>query len=178
MSGLRRTLSTRPGKEDAAQQHHRFPQELHENILYFIEKLAPRLDPLQREIVRILRKIAQYFYPQRQSQVMDEGCGTLECRSGVRTPMATTRCCCVRCPPQPPDRAALVSAHRVKENCSVFDSCWRILNKRCRPFLSDWRHVSDRPVRPELVERLHARSALASTSSARTVEEDMSETCT
>ena len=128
MSGLRRTLSTRPGKEDAAQQHHRFPQELHENILYFIEKLAPRLEPLQREIVRILRKIAQYFYPQRQSQVMDEGCGTLECRSGVRTPMATTRCCCVRCPPQPPDRAALVSAHRVKENCSVFDSCWRMVH--------------------------------------------------
>ena len=60
MSGLRRTLSTRPGTEDAAQQHHRFPQEPHENILYFIEKHAPLLEPWQREIVRILRKIAQY----------------------------------------------------------------------------------------------------------------------
>ena len=30
--------------------------------------------------------------------------------------------------------------------------------------LPDWRHISDRPVRPELVEGLLARSALASTS--------------
>ena len=76
MSGLRGTLSTRPGKEDAAQQHHRFPQEPQENILYFIEKNAPLLEPWQREIVRIVRKIAQYFYPQRQTLVMNEGWAT------------------------------------------------------------------------------------------------------
>ena len=126
MNELRRTLPTRPGKEDAAQEHHRFPQEPHENILYFIEKHAPLLEPWQREIVRILRKIAQYFYPQRQPQVMDEGCGTLECKSRVRTPMAITRCCCTRRPPQPSDRAVLVSAQGVKESCSFFDSCWRM----------------------------------------------------
>ena len=51
----------------------RFPKEPQENILYFIEKHAPLLDPWQREIVRIVRKIAQYFYPQRQTQVMNEG---------------------------------------------------------------------------------------------------------
>lgn len=53
-----------------------FPQEPQENILYFIEKNAPFLEPWQREIVRIVRKIAQYFYPQRQTQVMNEGWAT------------------------------------------------------------------------------------------------------
>ncbi|MEM7001063.1 MAG: SpoVR family protein [Pseudomonadota bacterium] len=50
-----------------------FPQEPQENLLYFIEKNAPLLEPWQREIVRIVRKLAQYFYPQRQTQVMNEG---------------------------------------------------------------------------------------------------------
>jgi len=54
----------------------RFPTEPQENILYFIEKHAPLLEPWQREIVRIVRKIAQYFYPQRQTQVMNEGWAT------------------------------------------------------------------------------------------------------
>ncbi|HXK55481.1 MAG: SpoVR family protein [Gammaproteobacteria bacterium] len=51
----------------------RFPAEPQENVLYFIEKNAPLLESWQREIVRIVRKIAQYFYPQRQTQVMNEG---------------------------------------------------------------------------------------------------------
>jgi spore cortex formation protein SpoVR/YcgB (stage V sporulation) len=34
------------------------------------------LQPWQREIVRIVRKIAQYFYPQRQTKVMNEGWAT------------------------------------------------------------------------------------------------------
>ncbi len=50
-----------------------FPAEPQENILYFIEKNAPLLQPWQREIVRIVRKIAQYFYPQGQTKVMNEG---------------------------------------------------------------------------------------------------------
>lgn len=50
-----------------------FPREPQENLLYFIEKNAPLLEPWQREIVRIIRKIAQYFYPQRQTKVMNEG---------------------------------------------------------------------------------------------------------
>ncbi|WP_309682269.1 SpoVR family protein [Polaromonas sp.] len=54
----------------------RFPGEPQENILYFIEKNAPLLEPWQREVVRIVRKIAQYFYPQRQTQVMNEGWAT------------------------------------------------------------------------------------------------------
>jgi spore cortex formation protein SpoVR/YcgB (stage V sporulation) len=47
-----------------------------ENLLYFLEKTAPRLFPWQREILRIVRLIAQYFYPQRQTKVMNEGCAT------------------------------------------------------------------------------------------------------
>lgn len=51
----------------------RFPSEPQENILYFLEKNSPLLEPWQREVIRIVRKIAQYFYPQRQTQVMNEG---------------------------------------------------------------------------------------------------------
>ncbi|MCP5153400.1 MAG: SpoVR family protein [Ectothiorhodospiraceae bacterium] len=54
----------------------RFPAEPQENLLYFVEKHAPLLEPWQRELVRIVRKIAQYFYPQRQTQVMNEGWAT------------------------------------------------------------------------------------------------------
>ena len=53
-----------------------YPAEPEENILYFIEKNAPLLEPWQREIVRIVRKISQYFYPQKQTQVMNEGWAT------------------------------------------------------------------------------------------------------
>ncbi len=69
---------TIPVDEQAKQEKsaRRFPEEPQENLLYFIEKRAPLLEPWQREIVRIVRKIAQYFYPQRQTQVMNEGWAT------------------------------------------------------------------------------------------------------
>ena len=51
----------------------RLPQE---NLLYFLEKTAPRLQPWQRELLRIVRNLAQYFYPQRQTKVMNEGTAT------------------------------------------------------------------------------------------------------
>ena len=51
----------------------RFPLEPQENLLYFFEKNSPLLESWQREVIRIVRKIAQYFYPQRQTQVMNEG---------------------------------------------------------------------------------------------------------
>lgn len=47
-----------------------------ENLLYFLEKFAPRLKPWQREIIRIVRLMGQYFYPQRQTKVMNEGAAT------------------------------------------------------------------------------------------------------
>ncbi|MGD2133695.1 MAG: SpoVR family protein [Maricaulaceae bacterium] len=55
-----------------------------ENILYFIEKTAPRLQPWQREIIRIVRLISQYFYPQRQTKMMNEGCATF-CHHRIMT---------------------------------------------------------------------------------------------
>jgi len=47
-----------------------------ENLLYFIEKRAPRLADWQRELIRIVRNVSQYFYPQKQLQMMNEGCAT------------------------------------------------------------------------------------------------------
>jgi spore cortex formation protein SpoVR/YcgB (stage V sporulation) len=47
-----------------------------ENLLYFLEKNSPALKPWQRETLRIVRNMAQYFYPQKQTKVMNEGCAT------------------------------------------------------------------------------------------------------
>jgi stage V sporulation protein R len=76
VNDLWRTLPKPAEKADAAAQAKRFPDEPQENLLYFMEKNAPLLEPWQREIVRIVRKVAQYFYPQRQTQVMNEGWAT------------------------------------------------------------------------------------------------------
>ncbi len=47
-----------------------------ENLLYFLEKSSPRLQSWEREVIRIVRLIAQYFYPQPQVKLMNEGCAT------------------------------------------------------------------------------------------------------
>ena len=63
-------------KQEPEDKWPRFPAEPQENLLYFIEKNAPLLEPWEREIVRIVRKIAVYFYPQRQTKIMNEGWAT------------------------------------------------------------------------------------------------------
>ncbi|MES2771761.1 MAG: SpoVR family protein, partial [Pseudomonadota bacterium] len=75
VNDLWRTL---PSNLDAAasKAERRFPPQPEENLLYFFEKNAPLLEPWEREVVRIVRKIGQYFYPQRQTQVMNEGWAT------------------------------------------------------------------------------------------------------
>jgi len=76
---LWRTVPTGPLKSAAVLNGERrrallrLPQE---NLLYFLEKTAPRLQPWQRELLRIVRNLAQYFYPQRQTKVMNEGAAT------------------------------------------------------------------------------------------------------
>lgn len=55
------------------QTSEKIPSEPQENILYFLEKNSPVLKTWQREILRIVRKIAQYFSPQMQTKVMNEG---------------------------------------------------------------------------------------------------------
>lgn len=74
---LWRTLPKGAGHEPAPADRGREALQLpQENILYFLEKTGPRLAPWQREILRIIRLIAQYFYPQRQTSVMNEGAAT------------------------------------------------------------------------------------------------------
>ncbi len=75
INDLWRTIPT-AAQDEKIEKTERFPDEPQENLLYFIEKNAPLLEPWQREIVRIVRKIGQYFYPQRQTQVMNEGWAT------------------------------------------------------------------------------------------------------
>ncbi len=58
---------------DAARHRLGLPEE---NLLYFIEKFSPRLQDWECELVRIVRLIAQYFYPQKQTKLMNEGCAT------------------------------------------------------------------------------------------------------
>jgi spore cortex formation protein SpoVR/YcgB (stage V sporulation) len=76
---LWRTVPSGPGKTASELSVDRrrallgLPQE---NILYFLEKTAPRLQPWQRELLRIVRHIAQYFYPQGMTKVMNEGTAT------------------------------------------------------------------------------------------------------
>ncbi len=64
-----------PGLDKVADRRRRLglPEE---NLLYFLEKSSPRLHSWEREIIRIVRLIAQYFYPQPQAKVMNEGCAT------------------------------------------------------------------------------------------------------
>ncbi|TKT69307.1 SpoVR family protein [Aquamicrobium sp. LC103] len=64
------------GAERDAQERKKKLNLPEENLLYFLEKTSMILEPWQREILRIVRVIAQYFYPQRQTKVMNEGCAT------------------------------------------------------------------------------------------------------
>ena len=47
-----------------------------ENLLYFIYKNAPNMESWKREILRIVYKIQQYFYPQSKTKVLNEGMAT------------------------------------------------------------------------------------------------------
>lgn len=74
---LWRTLPTAgPLSETKIPLNKNLLEEPEENILYFIEKNSPTLPGWKREIVRIVRKVAQYFYPQGMTKVMNEGFAT------------------------------------------------------------------------------------------------------
>ena len=73
VSELWRTFPQLQPATQLREENDTFPAEPQENLLYFLEKNAPLLKPWQREIIRIVRKMAQYFYPQRQTKVMNEG---------------------------------------------------------------------------------------------------------
>jgi spore cortex formation protein SpoVR/YcgB (stage V sporulation) len=73
---LWRTLPAPGGGAAKAEAVPAYPPEPQENLLYFVEKQAPKLEAWQRELVRIVRKLAQYFYPQGLTKVMNEGWAT------------------------------------------------------------------------------------------------------
>ena len=79
-SDLWRTLP--PSRKGAAKPAKRLeprrgaPSLPEENLLYFLEKFSPNLRDWERELLRIVRNISQYFFPQRQTKVMNEGCAT------------------------------------------------------------------------------------------------------
>jgi spore cortex formation protein SpoVR/YcgB (stage V sporulation) len=62
--------------EDEARERKRRLRLPEENLLYFLEKNSPILRSWQRELLRIVRNLGQYFYPQRQTKLMNEGCAT------------------------------------------------------------------------------------------------------
>lgn len=77
---LWRTVPKSPATVQGGRELAERKKRLHlpeENILYFLEKTAPKLAPWQREILRIVRNVSQYFYPQKQTKVMNEGCATM-----------------------------------------------------------------------------------------------------
>jgi stage V sporulation protein R len=55
VNDLWRTLPRKADKAAANAAARRYPEEPQENLLYFIEKNAPLLEPWQREVVRIVR---------------------------------------------------------------------------------------------------------------------------
>lgn len=76
---LWRTVPTPPGRRRRPRREEERRKLLNlpeENLLYFLEKKAPKLRGWQRELLRIVRQLSQYFYPQKQTKVMNEGCAT------------------------------------------------------------------------------------------------------
>lgn len=62
-----------PSGEISKQLRQQMLPEPEENLLYFLEKKSPVLKTWQRELLRIVRKLGQYFYPQMQTKVGNEG---------------------------------------------------------------------------------------------------------
>lgn len=54
----------------------RLPAHPTENVLEFIEQYAPNMLPWQRNIIEIIRYIQEYYVPQMQTQVANEGFAT------------------------------------------------------------------------------------------------------
>ena len=59
--------------DDFAKRRLGLPED---NVLFFLERHAPRLAPWQREVIRIVRLVGHYLFPQRLTKVMNEGCAT------------------------------------------------------------------------------------------------------
>jgi stage V sporulation protein R len=61
-----------PKKGSTGNSTKSFPEQPEENLLYFCEKYSPKLKTWQREVIRIVRKISEYFHPQMQTKTLNE----------------------------------------------------------------------------------------------------------
>lgn len=69
---LKRTSFNGPQEINKENEEEFFLEE-EENLMYFIMKKSPSLERWKREILRIVYKINQYFYPQSQTKNLNEG---------------------------------------------------------------------------------------------------------
>src|SRR5713226_1613377 len=70
---------TRPGKPP------KFPEKPEKDILLFLIRHAPHLEPWQRDIIEIMRTEMLYFVPMMQTKTMNEGWACLKSNSLVLT---------------------------------------------------------------------------------------------
>lgn len=59
--------------KDFTKSAYDMPADLEENLLRFIASDAPHLEPWQRNLLTQFAEKEQYFYPQKQTQLMNEG---------------------------------------------------------------------------------------------------------
>lgn len=71
---MKRTSIREPEIEEAADSLDLVGDE--ENLLYFIYKNAPAMEDWKRELLKIVYKIRQYFYPNGQTKTLNEGFAT------------------------------------------------------------------------------------------------------
>jgi stage V sporulation protein R len=75
--GLAERAAKRQREEEEEQQartrRRRFPAEPEKDLLVFFAEHAPSLEPWQRDILLIVREEMQYFVPQMQTKVCNEG---------------------------------------------------------------------------------------------------------
>jgi len=63
----------------------KFPEKPEKDILLFLSRYAPHLEPWQRDLIEIVRTEFLYFVPQMQTKVMNEGWACLKADSLVLT---------------------------------------------------------------------------------------------
>src|SRR6185312_2863002 len=74
--GIDERAAARRHAEEAEQfraRTRRFPPEPEKDVLLFLAEHAPGLEPWQRDILLIVREEMQYFVPQIQTKVLNEG---------------------------------------------------------------------------------------------------------
>ncbi len=60
-------------RDNAEEDHHRFPPIPEKDLLWFIEMHSPNLKEWQRDILTMLRDEMLYFWPQLETKIMNEG---------------------------------------------------------------------------------------------------------